>query len=143
MCTHSFEIFCVLCGWDLPDYTKNICTVAWKNGRIWFIYDLDKCLAPVFAINIHGMGALPTQLSFHQVYFWAQFVFLFCSSLHHTTNMANIPSILGIFWSYVSMECTWVFKPWSNDNFWCFYGTFLRAAFLHKLNFTLWEIHVV
>ena len=32
--------------------------------------------------------------------------------------MANLPGIIGVFWSYTYMEGIWVFKPWPNSYFW-------------------------
>jgi hypothetical protein len=61
----------------LPHETQIICAGAKKYYRIWFIYELGKLLAAAFGINIHGMGALPSQISFNQVYFWLLFVYCF------------------------------------------------------------------
>ena len=34
----------------------------------------------------------------------------YCSPPHHTTNMANVSSIVDVFWPYVYKEGIWVFK---------------------------------
>lgn len=51
--------------------------------------------------------------------------------------MANVPSIVGVFWPYVYMEGIWVFKPWSNSFFWCCGSLFLNGTFGHE-NMTCW-----
>jgi hypothetical protein len=55
----------------------------------------------------------------------------------HNTNMANVPSTIGVFWSYAYMEGIWVFKLWTNYFFCCCGGLFLNATFGYR-NMTCW-----
>jgi len=48
---------------------------AYNNDRTQFTYELAKCLAAAFGINIHGMSTLPSQIFFQLVYFWPFYVY--------------------------------------------------------------------
>jgi hypothetical protein len=48
---------------------------------------------------------------------------------HPTTNMANVPSIIGVFLPYAYMKGIWVFKPWPNPFLWSCGSLFLNATF--------------
>ena len=79
----------------------------------------------VWEHTLHGRGSITN--IFAMCAFWAILCLFYYSLPHHTTNnMANVPSIVGVFWPYTYMVGIWVFKPWSNSFLWCCGSLFLK-----------------
>jgi hypothetical protein len=89
--------------------------------------------AILFVISTPGMGAVASQI-FVRI---SNLCLFYCSPPRHTTNMANVSSIVDLFWSYAYMEGIWMFKPWPNCFFWCCASPFLNATFWNG-NMTCW-----
>ena len=85
------------------------------------------------------VGLIPSYFIWDSAYlaFWAILCLFYCSLPHHTTKMANVPSIVGVFWPYAYMEGMWVLKSWSNFFSWCCGSLFLNGIFGYG-NMTCW-----
>ena len=99
----------------------------WYNPNL---YELGWCLAFLFGTQHTWYGCGIISNIFAMCAFWAILCQFYCSPPHHTTNMANVPSIVSVSWSYTNMEGIWVvLKPWSKSFFWCCGSLFLNNTF--------------
>ena len=71
------------------------------------------------------------------MYILGYFMSVYCSSPHHSTNMANVPRNVGVFWpSYAYMEGIWVLKPWSNS----FFDVVAAYFWMALLGMEIWHV---
>ena len=117
--------------------TPGICMATLNNDIIQNLYELGWCLAVLFGTQHTWYGHCSISNIFATCAFRAILCLFYCSRPHHTTNMATVPRIVGVFWPYTYMEGIWVFKPWLNPFFWCCGSLFLNGTFGHG-NMTCW-----
>ena len=139
--THTWhllrEIVCFKRGgfWPVthPNYMYDYLKQWWNQETLW----IRLILAILFGTQHTWYGRGIISNNFATCAFWAILCLFYCSPPHYTTNMANVPSIVGVFWPYAYMEGIWVLKPWSNSFFWCCGSLFLNGTFGHG-NMTCW-----
>ena len=135
--TWHLEILCVLIEVGFDPWHPRYMYATLNNDIIQNLYELGWCLAVLFGTQHTWYGRSSISNIFATCAFWAILCLFYCSPPHHTTNMATVPSIVGVFWPYTYMEGIWVFKPWFNPFFWCCGSLFLNGTFGHG-NMTCW-----